>query len=61
MSTPHPDLMSADDRRAEAAHLLALAILRRRARQAAEKQRETSTIVLDCPQASPLHGPRSDT
>ncbi len=61
MNAPHPDLMSANDRCAEAAQLLAQAILRRRARQSTEKPPKRDAMPLDCPGASRLHGPRKDT
>lgn len=61
MNAPHPDLMSANDRCAEAAHLLALAILRYRARQSTEKPLKKDAMPLDCAGASRIHGPGKDT
>jgi hypothetical protein len=55
MNTLNPALMAADDRRAEAAQLLALAVVRLRQRRIAENQRKSTVSSLDCGGASSLH------
>lgn len=55
MNTLNPALMAADDRRAEAAQLLALAVVRLRQRRLAENRRKSTVSPLDYRDASSLH------
>jgi hypothetical protein len=55
MNAIHPKLMSGEARRAEIASLLATALLRHRARQAAQNKHESLTERLDCQGAGRLH------
>jgi hypothetical protein len=55
MNPIHPKLLSAAERRAEIADLLATAILRLRARQDTQKKQETPLKGLDCQGVARLH------
>lgn len=61
MNMLNPALMSGEERRAEAAQYLAVAILRHKARQVTAKQRKSAVSKLDCSGASSLHAPRMGT
>jgi hypothetical protein len=60
MNPIHPKLLSGQQRRAEIAALLAKAILRQRARQAAQTKQEAALKELDCQGASRLHTVAAD-
>lgn len=60
MNPIHPKLLSGEERRAEIASLLATAILRHRARQAAQNKQKTPLKRLDCQDVARLHAAGMD-